>query len=74
MRLSDAATLLAYSFSCAILHSLLQQHYVATCTSWLSVLSLESSPYCAFVKGGIRALQVAPVAAFGLPALRLRQH
>ena len=62
MHLARAAALLAYSASCAFLHSLLHQHYSATCVSWLSVLSLEKSPYCAFVKGGIKALQFAPVA------------
>jgi hypothetical protein len=70
LHLARAASLLAYSASCAFLHSLLHQHYSATCVSWLSVLSLEKSPYCAFVKGGIKALQFAPVAllaAGGVP-------
>lgn len=61
MHLARAVTVLAYSASCALLHSLLQLHYSATCVSWLSVLSLERSPYCTFVKGGIRALQFSPV-------------
>jgi hypothetical protein len=60
--LARAASLLAYSASCALLHSLLNHHYSATCVSWLSVLALEKSPYCAFVKGGIKVLQFAPVA------------
>lgn len=62
LHLARVAALLAYSASCAFLHSLLHQHYSATCVSWLSVLSLEKSPYCAFVKGGIKVLQFAPVA------------
>jgi hypothetical protein len=71
MHLAQAATLLAYSASCALLHSLLAQHYAVTCTSWLAALSLEPTPYCAFVRGSIRALQFAPLVAF---APRLLQH
>lgn len=61
MQLAQAAHLLVYSASSALLHSLLAQHYSSTCVSWLAVLSLESSPYCAFVRAGIKALQFAPL-------------
>lgn len=60
-----ATTFLAYACSCALLHGLLQQHYAATCSTWLSVLFVEASPYCALVRGGIRALQFAPLLAVG---------
>ena len=69
---SRAVALVAYSVSCALLHSLLQRHYVIACTSWLSVLTLGTSPYCTFVKGSLRALEFAPLVAIGVPgALRL---
>jgi hypothetical protein len=62
---SRVAVLLAYALSCALLHGLLQQHYTAACGTWFSMFYAESSPYCAFLRGGLKALQVAPVLAFG---------
>lgn len=63
MHLRKVAALLAYSTSCALLHSLLHQHYSSACVSWLALFDLERSPYCSFVRAGIKALQYAPVAA-----------
>ncbi len=76
MRLAQAAHLLVYSASSALLHSLLSRHYSSTCVSWLALLSLEKSPYCAFVRAGLKALQFAPVAVLlpHYPALAAAPH
>lgn len=58
--------LLAYSVSCALLHTLLQQHYFSTCkSSWLALFSVDPSPYCAVVRRGLSALQWSPLLAAG---------
>lgn len=58
--------LCAYTCSCAILHGLLQQYYVATCrSSWLSLFALDPGPYCAIVRKGLTALQWSPLLASG---------
>ena len=61
-----AAALLAYSASCALLHGLLQQHYLGTCrSSWLALFAVDPGPYCAVVRRGLAALQWSPFVAFG---------
>jgi hypothetical protein len=64
--------LCAYTLSCAVLHGLLQQHYIATCrSSWLSLFALDPGPYCAVVRKGLSVLQWSPLVVSGawLPQL-----
>lgn len=56
------AYLCAYTASCAVLHGLLQQHYVSACRStWLSLFALDPGPYCALVRRSLAALQWSPL-------------
>lgn len=65
------ACLCAYSASCVLLHSLLQQHYFSACrSSWLALFSLEPGPYCALVRKGLLALQWSPLLVSGIWAPR----
>ena len=60
------AYLCAYTASCAVLHGLLQQHYISTCrSSWLSLFALDTGPYCALVRKGLSALQWSPLLVSG---------
>lgn len=75
-QLEGVAALLAYSVSCALLHSLLQHHYLDTCrSSWLSLFSVDPGPYCGLIRKGLCVLQWSPVVALvGAPRLfRLQQ-
>lgn len=64
--LARAACLTAYAVSCALLHSLLQQHYIGACrSSWLALFTLDPSPYCAVVRKGLTVLQWTPLVATG---------
>ena len=60
-----------FSASCYIAHSLLSLHYADVCRGgWLaSMLAVEASPYCAFVRKGLGVLQWSPLGALmALPA------
>lgn len=63
--------LCAYTASCAVLHGLLQQHYLSACrSSWLALFLTDTGPYCALVRRGLSALQWSPLVATGfLPSL-----
>lgn len=66
MSIRKAACLCAYATTCALLHGLLQQHYLLTCrATWLSLFSLDPGPYCALVRRGLTALQWSPIAVLG---------
>lgn len=61
------ACLFAYSISCALLHGVLQQHYLASCrSSWLALFIADLGPYCGFVRRGLSLLQWSPLVASGL--------
>lgn len=65
--LDRLACFCAYTASCAVLHGLLQQHYVNTCrSSWLSLFALDPGPYCAIIRKGLSVLQWSPLVASGL--------
>lgn len=73
MRIADVAGVFAYSVSCALLHQLLQTHYFGYCRgTWFAALGLDPSPYCAFVRKTISALEVSPLIATGLAAAHRR--
>lgn len=60
------ACLLAYSASCALLHGLLQHHYISSCrSSWLSLFTADLGPYCGFVRKSLSVLQWSPLVAAG---------
>lgn len=60
------AYLCAYACSCAILHGLLQQHYIATCrASWISLFLTDPGPYCTILRKGLTALQWSPLVVSG---------
>jgi hypothetical protein len=55
-----------YAFSCALLHHLLQLHYINACqSSFFAVFFIESSPYCEIVKRSLLALQWSPLIVVG---------
>lgn len=66
--LKRLAWLCAYSYSCSVLHGLLQQQYFARCgASWLSFLALEpQGPGCALIRRGLSLLRWSPLLASGL--------
>lgn len=71
LALRPVATLCAYTVTCAVLHGLLQQHYLTACrSSWLALFSVDPGPYCAFVRRGLHVLQWSPLLALGLWAPR----
>lgn len=64
---AKVACLFAYSVSCALLHAVLQHHYVTTCrSSWLALFTSDLGPYCGLVRKGLSVLQWSPLVASGL--------
>jgi hypothetical protein len=56
----------AYAFSCALLHHLLQLHYYQSCKSSIfAAFFIEQSPYCEVVKRSLSALQWSPLIIVG---------
>ena len=59
-----AAAAAACAVACSAAHALVQEHYVGYCRgSWLALFSVDPSPYCAFVRKSLGALQFAPLLA-----------
>lgn len=77
LTLRRAACLCAYTTACALVHGLLQRHYVGTCRgTWLALFGLDPGPYCALLRRGLSALQWSPVLVLSgaFPQLLLLQH
>lgn len=73
--LRRAVCLCTYATGCALLHGLLQQHYLTACRStWLSLFAVDPGPYCSLVRRGLSALQWSPVLALGSAFPQLLQN